>query len=142
MTISPRGAFWVWNPEVQKHHIHIVLTHPEIWQGKESVLMVNITSVRPKIAYDDTVEVCPDDYPEVVRHLSYIWFERAAFKPVQELSDECRTTMSGGGTYASRLPPPSKALFERICDGLQESIDAKEWAQDYCFPRCRATARS
>lgn len=138
MNVGPRDAFWIWAPERSIHHLTVVLTHPELRteSGTVDVALVNVSSIRRSIAYDGTTPVSPEDYPSKITHPSYVFYQKAQFKSVQEIEDETRTTIPGtNARYAVPLEPVSPAFFERICDGIQKSDDTPEEVMDYCFDR-------
>jgi len=138
VTIKPGDAFWLWNAVVQKHHIHVVLTHPEPLLSHGSgnwVVVVNVTSIRTGIRYDATTVLQPGEIGGVIKQPSYVFYEAACFKATQELLDELGTKLSDGGTLASYIGLVSETLFERLQDGVQDSMETPPSVQEYCFKR-------
>lgn len=138
MSLKPRDTFGVWAPERSVHHPTVVLTHPEYREenGTVVVAVVNVSSIRTGIAYDKTTVLHPEDYPAAITHPSYAFYGMATFKPVQELADELKTSIPGRRTtYAYPLPPVSQALFDTLCDGVQDSDFTPEDVREYCFER-------
>lgn len=138
MNLKPRDTFGIWAPERSVHHPTVVLTHPEYREENNTVVVavVNVSSIRTGIAYDDTTRLQPADYPPAINHPSYVYYGKAEFKSVSDLAGELKTTIPGTkSTYAYPLPTVSQELFDILCDGIQDSDFTPENVREYCYDR-------
>lgn len=99
-------------------HLHIVMNDPAVnpITGQPSVLLVNISSIKDGIRYDDTCVLTPSDCPHpFVCRPSYVYYREACIKVAGDISQKVEI-----GEFQTDAPIPEEA-FSRVCDGFHQS---------------------
>lgn len=96
-------------------HLHIVMNDPVInpITGLESVVLVNISSIREGLRYDDTCVLTPENCPHsFVRWPSYVFYADSYVKAIEDIIQKVEI-----GEFDTREPLPEDA-FGRVFDGF------------------------
>ena len=98
-----------------RKHLFILLTDPHADEaGKNCVLMVSLSTVRPGVPNDPTCILYAGDHP-FVKHDSYVVYQKAR---LEEADKVLRCVKSG---QLVPQDPMDGAVFARICKGLEDS---------------------
>lgn len=104
-------------PQGDQHrkHLFVLLTDPNDNEfGEKSVLIVSLSTVKPKLPHDSTCILHPGDH-RFVKHKSYVVYQKARLELVEKI---CRGVKNG-----QLIPhgPMDSNVFARICQGLMAS---------------------
>lgn len=98
-----------------RKHLFILLTDPHTDEaGKNCVLMVSLSTVRPGMPHDPTCILYAGDH-SFVKHDSYVVYQKARLAEVDKVLR---------GVKNGQLVPQSPmdgTVFARICKGLEDS---------------------
>jgi hypothetical protein len=98
-----------------RKHLFILLTDPRTDEaGKNCVLMVSLSTIRPGTPHDATCILYPGDHP-FVKHESYVVYQKARLEDAEKV---LRGVKNGQLVAQS---PMDGAVFARICKGLEDS---------------------
>lgn len=99
-------------------HLHIVMNDPAVnpITGHPSVLLVNISSIKDGMHYDDACVLTPADCPHAfVKRPSFVYYREACVKVADDVSQKVEI-----GEFQTHDPIPEEA-FERVCEGFYVS---------------------
>lgn len=101
-------------------HLYIVLTNPHsnIFFPEEHCLIVNITSIRDGVDFDDSCVLSIGDHP-FIRHDSYVLYARSRLEKASDLEALIQQEK------LKKKENLTQEVFERVCIGLTESDHAK-----------------
>ena len=102
-------------------HLYIVLNDPCRFEDRGSnlwVLLVNLSSVREGVPYDDTCLLEPGEHP-FVRHRSFVFYRNARIGPESHVLQ-----LTQNGLFKPNDPTPTE-IFQRIKSGLYNSPHTK-----------------
>jgi len=98
-----------------RKHLFILLTDPYADDvGKNCVLMVSLSTVRPGMPHDPACILYAGDHP-FVKHESYVLYQKARL----EDADKVLRGVKNGQFVAQN--PMDGAVFAGICKGLEDS---------------------
>lgn len=99
----------------ERKHLFVLLTNPhEDVNGRKSVLLASLSSVRAGVPHDPSCILHAGDHPFVKRD-SYVLYQKMRLEEVEKV---LRGVRSG---QLIPLEPMDGAVFARICKGLEES---------------------
>jgi len=112
--IFRRGTLLMLSGPVE--HLHVVMNDPIFSgeHGKNSVLVVNVTSVKQGVYFDPTCVLTPGCHPFVNRE-SYVVYKHAVVLGVDRLVEGC----AAGEVRPHQAASPD--LFTTIRDGFDQS---------------------
>lgn len=122
--IRAGASFLISGGRVGKRHLWFVLTDPEPPAGKVVIAMV----VTSRSHTDKTVTLNPGDHPFVVRE-SDVAYGEACFRTAGQLT----SAIEAG--RCELQPDVSKALLEKVREGLLQSPFTIHAIADYCRER-------
>ncbi|MGQ0332960.1 hypothetical protein [Halomonas elongata] len=99
-------------------HLHIVMNDPVVnpLTGLPSVLLVNISSIKDGIPYDDACVLTPENCPHAfVRCPSYVYYREACVKAADDITQKVEI-----GEFQTHGPIPAEA-FDLVCSGFYTS---------------------
>lgn len=98
-----------------RKHLFILLTDPTSDEiGKNCVLIVSLSTVRPGIPYDDACVLHAGNHP-FVKHDSYVVYQRA------RLEDADKILRGVKNSQLVSQEPINEAVFIKICKGIENS---------------------
>lgn len=98
-----------------RKHLFILLTDRHADEaGKNCVLMVSLSTVRPSMPHDPTCILYAGDHP-FVKHDSYVVYQKARL----EETDKVVRGVKNGQLVAQ--DPMDGVVFARVCKGLEDS---------------------
>ncbi len=112
-------------------HLHFICSNPVFYpiKAKECVLLVNISSIKPSIPYDDTCVLNIGDHP-FIKKPSFIYYRMAEIYSVVGIQQQVVE-----GNYSIR-EDCNDSVFERILNGFNVSEDVKlkilRFYKNYC----------
>ena len=95
-------------------HLWIVISDPKQNRGK--VLLVNFSSVKPSVRFDDACVVDVGDHP-YIKKKTFVYYDKARVATDRGLEKE----ISSGQADASAYDPVSDNLLDRIRQGASTS---------------------
>jgi hypothetical protein len=135
MTSLPYRKGTVLIPSGPTPHLHIICNDPVFYpgNGKESILAVNVSSIKPNILQEEECLLSTGDHP-FIRHSSFIMYSRAdifgAVAIARSIDD---------GTFTPH-DPASEELFTRILAGFESSERVKYKVLRFYERYCRSSS--
>lgn len=128
---SPTKKGTILIPSGATDHLHFVCSDPIYYPhtGKESVLVVNISSIKDGIEYDSSCILTPGDHP-FIKHPSYVYYYKAdifgaenialnvangSFEVRQNCEDETFTRILNGFDISDDVRPKPFRFYEKHC---------------------------
>lgn len=101
-------------------HLYIILTNPHsnIFFPEEHCLIVNITSIRKDVMFDESCILTVGEHP-FIRHDSYVLYARSRLEKTADLEDLIQQKK------LKKKENLTFEVFERVCKGLIESDHVK-----------------
>ncbi|PKH01814.1 hypothetical protein CXF72_14740 [Psychromonas sp. MB-3u-54] len=119
-------------PSYSKHHLHFVCSDPEFYpnKGKECVLLVNISSIKPDTPYDNTCVLEMNDHPFIVKP-SFVYYKMAELYSVAGIQQQVLE-----GNYSVK-EDCNDLVFNRILNGFTVSEDVKRKVLKFYQKHCQ-----
>ncbi len=117
---SPTKKGTVLIPSGSKDHLHFICSDPVFYPrtGKESVLVVNISSIKPDIEHDTSCVLDVGDHP-FITHPSYVYYLKADIFSTENIA---RNVADG---YFDTHEDCGDKTFTRILAGFEISDDVR-----------------
>ncbi len=128
-SLVKRGTILI--PSGSKSHLHFICCNPVYYPNlrKDCVLVVNISSAKPALEYDQTCILKQEDHP-FIKHPSYVYYRKADISG----ADNIRRNVAEG-TFTTHQDC-SVPVFEKILNGFSVSEEVKikilRFYQKYC----------
>lgn len=118
MHYSPTKRGTILIPSCSKHHLHFICNDPVFYPntGKNSALLVNISSIKPNIPYDKTCELDDKDHPFITKP-SFIYYRMAGIYSISGIQQQVMA-----GNYSIK-EDCDQAVFNKILNGFANSED-------------------
>lgn len=134
MIYTPARKGTILIPANSAPHLHFVCNDSVFYpnRSKECVLLVNISSIKPDIPFDDTCILNTGDHPFIIKP-SYIYYRMAEIYSAAGIEQQVAE-----GSFSVR-EDCDDVVFERILDGFEISPDVKfkvlKFYRKYCCLR-------
>jgi len=114
MEVCKKGTLLI--PTGAVRHLHIVMNDPVFSpeHKRESVLLVNLSSIKEGLPYDDACVLEAGEH-SFIRHPSYVHYRGAVISSVSRITDKV-----GLGDYTA-LEPVSNELYASVLKGFSVS---------------------
>lgn len=125
-----RGTIMI--PTGPCYHLHVICNDPVFYPRtqKDSVLLVNISTVNPLINYDQTCLLNAGDHP-FIKHESYVYYRKADIFGTHSI----QRSIADGSFIADA--PFRQEVFEQILSGFstsrEVSLKIKRFYENYCL---------
>jgi hypothetical protein len=119
-------------PSYSKHHLHFVCSDPAFYpdKGKECVLLVNISSIKPNAPYDNTCVLECGDHPFIITP-SFVYYKMAELYSVAGIQQQVLE-----GNYSVK-EDCGDIVFGRILNGFTVSEDVKRKVLKFYTKHCQ-----
>ena len=114
------------------YHLHIICNDPVFYpfKIKECVLVVNISTVDPRIDYDETCLLNVGDHP-FIKHESYVYYRKADILGAGSIARSV-----ADGTFSTHAPFDDP-VFNRVLAGFTASkevhLKIRRFYENYCI---------
>lgn len=131
-TYAPLRKGTVLIPSGPVEHLHFICCDPvhHSATGKDSVLMVNISSITPHLEHDMTCVLNPGDHP-FIKHPSFVYYRKASIYGAQGISRNVAE-----GNFSTHIPC-DEAVFRQILIGFEVSDEVSYKILRFYENHCR-----